>query len=58
MPVRVDQDTCIGCEACISVCPTGALSMNADGKAECEVDMCIDCEACIPTCPTQAIEQI
>lgn len=58
MPVRVDQDTCIGCEACISVCPTGALFMNADGKAECEVDICIDCEACIPTCPTQSIEQI
>lgn len=57
MPVRVEQDTCIGCGACISVCPTGALETNADGKAECQTDVCIDCGACIPTCPVTAIEQ-
>lgn len=57
MPVRVDQDTCIACGACIAVCPTGSLVTNADGKAECQPDVCIDCGACIPTCPVSAIEQ-
>ena len=58
MPVRVDQETCIGCEACVHVCPTNALFMNDDGKAECQEDLCIDCGACMPTCPVGAIEAI
>ena len=32
----VDQDTCIGCEACVGVCPTVAISM-VDGKANVHV---------------------
>ena len=37
MPVNVNADTCIGCGACVGVCPVGALSMNADSKSECDV---------------------
>ena len=33
MPVVVAKDTCIGCGACVGVCPVGALSLDADGKA-------------------------
>ncbi|NLC05330.1 MAG: 4Fe-4S binding protein [Erysipelothrix sp.] len=58
MPVLVNQDECISCEACISVCPTGSLFMNDSNKAECDVDICIDCNACIPTCPVMAIDEI
>ena len=36
MPVNVNADTCIGCGACVGVCPVGALSMNADSKSECD----------------------
>ena len=43
MPVKVDQDTCIGCGACVGVCPTESLALNADGKSECNEDTCIDC---------------
>ncbi len=57
MPVLVDQDTCIGCEACISVCPVDSLSMNDNGKAESDDDTCIDCGACIGTCPVSAISE-
>ena len=57
MPVIVAKDTCIGCGACIGVCPVGALSLDADGKAECDESICIDCLACIGVCPTQAISQ-
>jgi NAD-dependent dihydropyrimidine dehydrogenase PreA subunit len=56
MPVIVDQDTCIGCEACVSTCPVEALSMNDDGKAEAS-DACIDCGACISSCPVEAISE-
>lgn len=58
MPVIVDKDLCIGCEACISVCPVSALIMEDDGKAFCQEDICIDCGACIPVCPTQAISEV
>ncbi len=42
MPVKVNADTCIGCGACVGVCPVGALSMNADSKSECDEGTCID----------------
>jgi Fe-S-cluster-containing hydrogenase component 2 len=58
VPVRVEKDLCIGCEACISVCPVEALIMEDDGKAFCQEDVCIDCGACIPVCPTQAIVEV
>ena len=57
MPVTVDKDVCIGCGACTGVCPTGAITLGADGHAECGEDVCIDCGACVGTCPVSAISQ-
>ncbi len=56
MAVKIDKDTCIGCGACVDVCPVNALSME-DGKAVCDEGACIDCGACIATCPVQAISE-
>lgn len=56
MAVKIDKDTCIGCAACVEVCPTSALSMQED-KAVCDADACIDCLACIGVCPTGAITE-
>ena len=55
MPVKVDQDACIGCGACVGVCPVGALSMDADAKSVCDEGTCIDCGSCIGACPVSAI---
>ncbi len=57
MPVKVDQDACLGCGACSGVCPTESINLNGDGKAECNGDTCIDCGACVGTCPVGAISQ-
>lgn len=57
MPVTVDKDTCIGCGACVGVCPVSALSLDDEGKSGCDEDVCIDCHACISTCPVTAISE-
>ncbi|MDR1885566.1 MAG: 4Fe-4S binding protein [Synergistaceae bacterium] len=44
----VDQDACVGCEACVGVCPTTAISV-ADGKASVDSDTCVECGACVTT---------
>ncbi len=54
MPAFVNSDTCIGCEACVSVCPVDVIEM-IDGKAFVN-DGCIDCSACVGECPVDAIE--
>ena len=55
MPIVVDKDVCLGCGACTGVCPTGAIKLGADGKAECDQDVCIECQACVGTCPVGAV---
>ncbi|MBW2609096.1 MAG: 4Fe-4S binding protein [Deltaproteobacteria bacterium] len=56
----VDQERCIGCKACLWVCPYGAPSFNEDGKLVL-CDLCIDRlregkkTACEAACPASAI---
>lgn len=56
-----DQTKCIGCEHCVSVCPTGFLDMNDRGRvcpsADGEKD-CVNCGQCILHCPVGAIEGV
>ncbi|WP_371380477.1 FAD-binding protein [Sporomusa aerivorans] len=52
MAVLVTEE-CIGCGACQSACPFGAIEMPED-KA-CITDSCTQCGACIDSCPVQAI---
>lgn len=54
MTVQIDKEKCIGCGACIDVCPVAALSMDGD-KAKVDPEACIDCGACISECPVEAI---
>lgn len=54
MAVVINEETCIGCGACIEVCPTEALEMK-DEKAKVDAEKCVDCGACIDECPVEAI---
>jgi len=51
---KVDEEKCLACGGCISVCPQGALSMYG-GKAFVTVEKCISCTICIRTCPIGVI---
>jgi len=55
-----DLDTCIGCGACVNVCPTEALTQADDLKANPKVrkitlryDTCIFCGNCEENCTTE-----
>ena len=44
---------CMQCEeaCCEKICPTGALSRNADGVITHNADKCIVCKMCVSACP-------
>ena len=52
--IRIDKGACVGCVACVSVCPVDAIEM--DGHiATVDSKSCIICGACVATCPVGAI---
>ncbi len=51
----VDKNQCLGCGACVNMCPVGAISLGADGKAEINPEICIKCKTCEGVCPVSAI---
>ena len=55
-----DLSTCIGCGACVNVCPTSALTLVDDLSADppvrritCRYDACIFCGNCSDNCATE-----
>ena len=53
MAMIVDKETCVGCGACVAICPVGAISL--EDKACIDADSCIGCGACVNACPVGAI---
>ena len=56
MKVSVDKEKCIGCGACVSVCPD-VFEMGDEGKSEakkkeCDLDCCKEAK---DICPVDAI---
>jgi Ni,Fe-hydrogenase III small subunit/NAD-dependent dihydropyrimidine dehydrogenase PreA subunit len=56
--LKVDASKCAeGCNACVPVCPTQAIT-RPDGKpVALDLGRCIFCAACVEICPTKAITQ-
>ncbi|MDY6985571.1 MAG: 4Fe-4S binding protein [Candidatus Thermoplasmatota archaeon] len=52
--IKVDEDRCTGCGACINACPFGAISMMGS-KAKIEEDLCRGCMICARYCGEGAI---
>ena len=59
---KVNPKMCIGCQLCVSVCPTDAITM-VHGLAIIDANKCIDCGICefgngnYKGCPTNAIKK-
>jgi ferredoxin len=55
--VQWHEEKCIECTACVSICPTGALSVARENMdVSFSHDKCIACELCIPACPYEAMQ--
>jgi ferredoxin len=54
--VKIDAAGCTLCLACVSACPTGALSDNAERPMlRFTEDACVQCGLCKATCPEKVI---
>jgi len=52
-----DEEGCTHCGACITICPTGAFSVNQPTRrVNCLDDKCIACGPCIKACPARVME--
>ncbi len=45
-------DECVGCGACLGVCPTNAIN---DGEPFVIDSRCVNCGQCAEVCPVEAI---
>jgi heterodisulfide reductase subunit A len=52
----VDQEKCISCMTCVTVCPYSAPACNVDGKGQIEAAKCMGCGICVSECPARAIQ--
>jgi heterodisulfide reductase subunit A len=53
---QIDAAACSGCQACVGVCPFGAISY-LENQGVCEVNqaLCKGCGTCAATCPSECI---
>lgn len=53
----ITKDSCVGCNSCVSACPTGSLHMTADAEGffypELNPETCVNCGLCAKVCPIQ-----
>ena len=55
LPIIKDDEECINCGACISVCPTCVISFRDDWSVQMNLDECVQCGACVTMCPHDAL---
>ncbi len=52
--IKIIADKCVGCTACVKVCPFSAITM-VNKKAVIDLEKCTLCKVCIPSCTFKAI---
>ena len=56
--IYVDYDVCIGCRACVSVCPFGAMNFNTVDRRVIKCDVCDGEPQCVRFCEVKAVDFI
>lgn len=54
VPPEINAERCVGCEACIGVCPDKTLSLF-EGRAVVTGKKCMQCGHCAAVCPEDAV---
>ena len=54
----VNQDKCIGCRSCVTVCPFGAMSFNVIDRKVFKCDYCDGDPQCVRFCDMKAVDYI
>ncbi len=53
--LKLDESACVGCGACVDVCPHGVFAIEG-GKARVrDRGLCMECGACARNCPASAL---
>lgn len=52
--IEIKKEQCVGCGACVRVCPTALLRMK-ENKPKAVHKLCMHCGHCQGVCPTDAI---
>lgn len=56
--VVVDYDICIGCRACVAVCPFGAMNFDIIAKKVSKCDLCDGDPQCARFCEVKAVDYV
>ena len=56
--VNLNEDLCIGCKACVAVCPFGAIGIDTKADKIIKCDLCQGDPTCVKFCETRAIQYI
>lgn len=51
-----DDFNCIDCGACVSLCPSNAISVMDDKTVVLDNSKCLFCTFCITVCPTKCVK--
>jgi ferredoxin len=54
--LALDMEACIGCGACVEVCPHAVFTVAGRKAAIIRRDSCMECGACARNCPATAIK--
>jgi NAD-dependent dihydropyrimidine dehydrogenase PreA subunit len=56
VPITKDEENCIHCGACVSVCPVGAIAYEYDWRVRMDEKLCVQCGNCVNACPVRVIK--
>lgn len=52
----VNQNDCVACGTCVTVCPKSAIKIVKGCYARIDSELCVGCAKCRKVCPTSCIE--